>query len=378
MKLLKKRIAADGSGSVKLVPEEDDDLWNAYNLIAKDDQVSAVTMRKVQRENSSGGRDAERVRLKLEVLVEATEFDNIASVLRIRGKNLTENDHVKLGAYHTLEIDLQRAFVLTKTIWDNWALELLKNATDPTANADVVAVLIDEGLAHICLVGQNMTTIKARVEASIPRKRGAAIAGYDKALNKFFENVFQALLRSVDFTLIRCIILASPGFTKDQFFDYINLESTRREIRPIIENKSKFILAHSSSAYKHSLKEVLSSPSVASRIKDTKAAQEVRALEQFFNMLSTDPLRATYGPAHVSAAHDRFAVQTLLITDALFRNADIPTRTRYVELVESVKEKGGNVHVFSSMHVSGEQLAQMTGIAAILRYPLPDLEDLEV
>lgn len=38
---------------------------------------------------------------------------------------------------------------------------------------------------------------------------------------------------------------------------------------------------------------------------------------------------------------------------------------------------GGEVHVFSGMHASGEQLNQLTGIAAILRFPLPDLEDAE-
>lgn len=38
---------------------------------------------------------------------------------------------------------------------------------------------------------------------------------------------------------------------------------------------------------------------------------------------------------------------------------------------------GGTAHVFSGMHASGEQLNQLTGIAAILRFPLPDLEDEE-
>lgn len=27
------------------------------------------------------------------------------------------------------------------------------------------------------------------------------------------------------------------------------------------------------------------------------------------------------------------------------------------------------------MHVTGEQLSQLTGVAAILRFPLPDIED---
>ncbi len=31
--------------------------------------------------------------------------------------------------------------------------------------------------------------------------------------------------------------------------------------------------------------------------------------------------------------------------------------------------------IFSSLHVSGEQLALLSGVAAILRYPLPEIED---
>ena len=32
-----------------------------------------------------------------------------------------------------------------------------------------------------------------------------------------------------------------------------------------------------------------------------------------------DPARACYGPKHVEVAHERMAIQTLLITDELFR-----------------------------------------------------------
>lgn len=37
--------------------------------------------------------------------------------IRLKGKNMTENEHVKLGAYHTLELELQRAFSLHKVRW---------------------------------------------------------------------------------------------------------------------------------------------------------------------------------------------------------------------------------------------------------------------
>ncbi|KAM6577278.1 hypothetical protein CsatB_029115 [Cannabis sativa] len=379
MKIVRKDFVRNGPGSVKMVAVDSDDLWYAYNLIAPGDSVMAVTVRKVLREAASGGRDAERVKLKLEVKVEEiADYDKVGSVLRIRGKNILENEHVKIGAFHTLELELNRPFVLRKDNWDSLALHVLQQASDPTASADLAVVLMQEGLAHIMLIGKSMTTTRARIETSIPRKHGPGIAGYESALNKFFENVLQAFLKNVDFNVVRCAVIASPGFTKDQFHRHLLLEAERKQLRTIIENKSRIILVHTTSGYKHSMKEVLEAPNVMNMIKDTKAAQEVRALEEFFSMLSNDSARACYGPKHVEVAHERMAVQTLLITDDLFRNADLVARRRYVNLVESVKDSGGNVHIFSSLHVSGEQLAQISGIAAILRFPLPDLEDLEM
>ncbi|CAL9775694.1 unnamed protein product [Musa acuminata subsp. burmannicoides] len=378
MKLVRRDLVPNGPGGVNLVPEEDDDMWHAYNLISAGDTVKAATVRKVIREMGSGERKSDRVRLKLEIKVEGTDYDKEGSVLRIRGKNVLESEHVKIGQFHTLVIEPHRPFLLKKDIWDSVALDILHQACDPAASADLAVFLMQEGLAHLFLIGKSITTTRARIETAIPRKHGPAIAGYELALKKFFENVLQAFLKHIDFKVVRCVVIASPGFTKDQFRDYLLLEAERRELRPIIENKSRLILAHSNSGYKHSLKEVLDAPTVMSLIKDTKAAQEVRALKDFFTMLSNDTARACYGPKHVEVAHERMAIQTLLITDGLFRNSDIATRQKYVKFVESVKDSGGTVHIFSSMHVSGEQLAQLTGVAAILRFPLPDLEDIEM
>jgi protein pelota len=79
------------------------------------------------------------------------------------------------------------------------------------------------------------------------------------------------------------------------------------------------LLPQASSAYKHSLKEVLALPAVASKIKDTKAAREVGALQDFYAMLTADSSRAFYGPGHVLAAAELGAIQTLLISGACVR-----------------------------------------------------------
>jgi hypothetical protein len=61
-----------------------------------------------------------------------------------------------------------------------------------------IVICSQEGLANVCLVGSSTTVLRAKVESSLPRKRGAAAAGYDKALDSFFAKVqaYAGLIRT--------------------------------------------------------------------------------------------------------------------------------------------------------------------------------------
>lgn len=65
--------------------------------------------------------------------------------------------------------------------------------------------------------------------------------------------------------------------------------------------------------------EVLQDPGVINKISDTKAAGEVKALEHFYTTLQCEPAKAFYGKKHVEKACEAQAVETLLISDKLFR-----------------------------------------------------------
>jgi len=288
-----------------------------------------------------------------------------------------ENDFVRLGAHHTLTLELNQNFSIEKECWDQVFLDLLEEATHPDKQAEVAAIVMQgTGLAHVCLVTGALTITKARIEVNIPKKRTGS-SQHSKAITKFYEAVYQAVLRHIDFNKVKCVVLGSPGFVKDDFFEYLKTESVRRDDRALIENKSKFILCKASSGHKHALEEVFADPSVAAQMTETKVAREVQILNKFMRMMDTDPDKAYYGYDHVSKAHEQLAIDSLLVTDELFRASDVKTRKKYVQLVESVRENGGQVYVFSSMHMSGQQLQQVSGVAAILRYPLPDLDELE-
>ncbi|XP_010006922.1 PREDICTED: protein pelota homolog [Chaetura pelagica] len=239
------------------------------------------------------------------------------------------------------------------------------------------AVVMQEGLAHVCLVTPSMTLTRAKVEVNIPRKRKGNCSQHDRALERFYEQVVQAIQRHINFEVVKCVLVASPGFVREQFCDYMFQQAVKTDNKLLLENRSKFLQVHSSSGHKYALKEALCDPAVNSRLSDTKAAGEVKALDDFYKMLQHEPDRAFYGLKHVEKANEAMAIDTLLISDELFRHQDVATRARYVKLVDSVRENMGTVRIFSSLHVSGEQLGQLTGVAAILRFPVAELSDQE-
>ena len=73
------------------------------------------------------------------------------------------------------------------------------------------------GLAHLCLVTRSLTVTKARIEMNIPKKRTGSSQNA-KGINNFFEAVYQAIVRHVDFNKVKALLIGSPGYTKDNFF----------------------------------------------------------------------------------------------------------------------------------------------------------------
>ena len=99
--------------------------------------------------------------------------------------------------------------------------------------------VMQEGLANVMLISGSLTLNRAKIDISVPRKRhGPAVQQHEKALNRFFEAVTQAILRHVNFDIIKCVLVASPGFTKDQFFEYmINFANKSPEGKVLLVSK---------------------------------------------------------------------------------------------------------------------------------------------
>ncbi|KAK9479817.1 hypothetical protein V1514DRAFT_327451 [Lipomyces japonicus] len=402
MKLISQHLDKDGCGSIKLEPQEPADLWHAYNLIQPGDKLRAPTFRRITKDNkgqdndadaaaavaSGSGKAGSRISLVLGITVIKTDFDPDGGALHASGQVSDESPHVRVGAHHTLDLSLHRAFTLTKTFeapWDSVSLQTVQAACDPAAGAEVGAVVLQQsGLANVCLVTEHMTLVRQRIDVSIPRKRAAATgsapsSAHDRAVGRFYDTVVDAMSRHFDYSTLKAVVLASPGFSAGQLLQRVMDHATKQGLAAVLRAKPKFVVVSCGSGHVHALNQVLREPAVMAKLADTKFARETVALNRFFAALNdADAGKAWYGPNHVHAAVRAGAVQTLLISDRLFRHVnDVRLRRHYVDMVDQVRAVGGEVLVFSSLHESGKQLDQFTGVAAILRFAMPELEDID-
>lgn len=130
---------------------------------------------------------------------------------------------------------------------------------------------------------QSLTQLKSKIERHIPKKKSGA-EQHDKALTKFFESCFEAFIQ-IDFDKIKCVVIASPGFVKDEFWKYVEKQLVNPDIAALNKRTlfmQKVVKTKSSTGFLNSLTEVLSDPTVANLLKDTKAFKEIKALDDFY------------------------------------------------------------------------------------------------
>ena len=265
MKILKQAIIEKtGTGFVSVQAEEEEDMYHLYNLICVGDQVEATTVRNVVTERKSGSTDKTRVQTKIAIRIENIEFDAEQCSLRLKGTNIKENDHLKLGQYHTLAIELHRPCEITKEYWDSIHIDVLREIAEPTKKAELAVVVMQEGLANVCLLKAALTKNCAKIERTMPKKRQQGNQAYDAAVAKFFSDIYDAVKRHVNFSVIKAVLVGSPGFLNEDFLRYMFERAVRDEDAVLIKNRTKFIKAHTSSGYKHAIAELLSSPEVGS------------------------------------------------------------------------------------------------------------------
>ncbi|KAF7455729.1 protein PELOTA 1 [Cryptosporidium felis] len=379
MRLLKSKNLGSGFGYVKLKIDSDEDFWDLYNLILSGDSVRSVTYRKTYREQQSGSTSVKVHRLAMTIIVKSTEYGG--SSLRVSGFNAVDNEYVKMGQHHTLELKNGSELILYKRNWDWLARTRLEESCRKKVGTkdDILILLIGNGLANMFVVAPNRTTKLFGVSHNITRG-GRGGHPYNESKNKFFGLITQSLASHLSLEEVDSIILGGPGFYKDDYLKFL-MDSDcckNKDFSHIFkEKKHIFLTAKASSVFQSSIDEILLSEELLERLENTKAFQQTRLIQHFQFLLATKPDYVCYGFKSTENALDNNAVETLLVSESLVRSDSLKIRARLAEITETNSKLGGKTCIFSSSHNSGKTLEGMSGIAAVLRFPVEPPQEAE-
>ncbi|OYR54101.1 mRNA surveillance protein pelota [Halorubrum halodurans] len=354
MRISERGYGEEGRERLTLVPENVDDLWHLSHVLEPGDRVEGDTTRRIQRDDDrmrdTGG---QREHLFVTLEVDDVEFARFANRLRVSGVIVACSREDQLNAHHTINVEEHDEVTVEKHFKPDQT-ERLEAATEAAENPDVAIATVEEGAAYVHTVQQYGT----EEYASFTKPTGKG--EFSRPREELFAELGEALAHlDAD-----AVILAGPGFTKQDARDYI-----AEEHRDLAD---RITVVDTSAAGDRGVHEVLKRGAVDEVQKETRISREAALIDELTENIATGA-KATYGPEDVAEAAEFGAVETLLVVDDRLRTerqGEGDWAIDVNEVIESVERRGGDVVVFSADFAPGEQLSNLGGIAAVLRYRL--------
>ncbi|MEM2105998.1 MAG: mRNA surveillance protein pelota [Candidatus Bathyarchaeia archaeon] len=359
MKILEMNLK---KGFVKVIPETIDDFWHLYNIIYKGDEVYAYTSREIKPEEKyARPKRGERVSVFLGVKVEEVSWDKLLGRLRIHGTICEAPEIVPKGAHHTLNITLNTPITIVKKEWAKHQVERLERASKTSEKPIVIIAIDDEGYA-IATTTQYSIDVKIEENVKLPGKLEAEKRA--AATREYFKKALDSL-RQVWMPMRTPIAIIGVGFVKNNFAKFLEAEDAEIA-KHIIDVKS---VNNSGVA---GIYEALRSGVLQKTMMQQRIIEETEVVEEILKRLGKGERTVTYGTVDVKRAGELGAVEKLVLADTMLREASDKERLQIEDLMKDVEEAGGSIIVISTEHEAGVKLLALGGIAALLRFPMPD------
>ena len=231
-------------------------------------------------------------------------------------------------------------------------MKRLKQAIDASKKLSAIIVVIEDDTATLGLMRQFGIEYYGPVKGNISGKRIL-----DKNRNKNIIRFYESIIYSINkFDSIQNIVIAGPGFYKNDFYDYLKDKHKDLAKKSIIENTG--------TGGRVGIHEVLKKGTVEKLTVENRVASEMAAVNNLLEQIAQNSSKVAYGLSETIEAINLGAVEKLLVLDKMVATNNLGQQ---MDMVENMK---GEVMVISSEHDGGKQLESLGGIAAILRYAL--------
>ena len=356
MKIIGKNLR---QGFVKVVPSSDDDLWHLYNVIYKGDEVYAYSSRNIKSDKEySRPKSGERVSAFMGVKVESVGWDKFLGKLRVHGIIIHAPDIMPTGAHHTLNIALNQPVTIVKKEWPKNLLDRLNRASR-TEKPLIILAIDDEGFA-LAETRQYGVDIKLEERMKLPGKheadkRSAAIKSYFKrAVNSLNQLWSQGQ---------NPIVVVGVDYIKNDFAKFLSKEAADMA-KSVVDVKSV------NNGGVSGIYEALRSGVLLRAAKQMRIVAETEVMEEVMKRLGKGEATITYGLEAVENALQMGAVETLIVADTTIRESGEEQRLHLEKLMREVEQRRGSITVVSTEHEGGAKLLALSGIVALLRFPI--------
>jgi protein pelota len=346
-------------GTMKLIPDDADDLWMLYNVIRPGDMVRAMTTRQI-RMDDVGSRPSEgkRVSMRLALRVNRVSYQSENDRLRIGGYIIEAPEkYALLGSHHTINLDLNQEATLTKNEWPKYDLERIKRSTEEKGPAMTVVALDDEEGA-VATLRQHRVQVQGEIRARLPGKLDTDRR--EGAVNQYYSTLLKVLEEA--WTKTRGLIaVVGPGFWKEDFVRYA------RDKRADV-GKSISTVAMVSAGGASGVEEALRSGVLSKVAAKSRVIAETELVDRLMARLGAGDGRASYGLEGVVKSIGFGAVEELLVADTFLRESRDEERRLIEDLMRQAEKMGGRISIISGEHEAGRKLSGLGGIAALLRF----------
>jgi protein pelota len=343
------------NGIVEVFPETLDDLWHLSHIVEVGDNASSKTTRRIQDttgDKTRGDRGIKKT-FYLGLDVQNIEFHLFTGKLRLTGViTRGPEDLVPLGSHHTLEVKLNTALTIKKDRWPKWAINRLNQAIEASKKLSAIIVVLEDDTATLGLMRQFGIEYYGPIKGNVSGKR-IVDKNRQKNIIEFYEKVIDSITK---FDSIQNIVIAGPGFVKNDFYDYLKDKHSDLAKISIVESTG--------AGGRNGIAEVLKKGTVEKLTSENRVAHEMAAMENLFTQIGKNSSKVAYGIKETKHAVNLGAVSQLLVLDTQVPKDDMGET---MDMVENMK---GEVLVISSQHEGGKQLESLGGVAALLRYEI--------
>jgi len=334
------------TNEMTLIPETIEDLWHLEKIIEPKDKIAGKTDRKIKAEKD--GEKVQRITLFVEIEVEEIKFSEFIGNLKVGGIILSgkPEEYIQLKSHQSIDIEIGEKIRIFKKEIKQWQIDRLKKAETESTNAGLLAILLDDEEASLFFVSQFTLNKKATIKSNKSGKR------YAEEKNDYFERIMEKLIQLNP----KKILIAGPGFTKENFKKHYEEKKQKGQPTAIVETTNEI--------GETGVKELVSQGKLASLEKQLQLTQEAKVIEEFLFMLAKG--KAEYGAQKVNEAILIGAAQKVIISETRL----MQERKETEEIMTNAEKFGCEIHLISSKNPQEKQIHGMGGVVCTLRYKI--------